>query len=62
MVKLAFTVYVPASLPKVWDFFSKFENLPQWDPNTPSVIPKIKTPNMIGTVYDVKTLFKGKEK
>lgn len=33
MVKLSFTAYVPAPLPQVWAFFSKFENVGQWDPS-----------------------------
>mgnify|MGYP002862363319 CR=1 FL=1 len=62
MVKLSFTVYVPAPLKNVWAYFSKFENVAKWDPNTTSVILKKETPNKIGSLYDVKTLFKGEEK
>jgi uncharacterized membrane protein len=60
MVKLSFTVYVPAPLPQVWAFFSKFENVPKWDPNTTAVTIKKNSDKKIGTLYDVKTLWKGK--
>lgn len=60
MVKLSFTVYVPAPLPKVFEFFGKFENVSQWDPNTNAVIPLKETANIVGTTYNVKTMFNGK--
>jgi uncharacterized protein YndB with AHSA1/START domain len=60
MVKLSFTVYVPAPLEKVWNYFSNFENVAEWDPNTPYVKLTKATPEKIGSLYDVKTMFKGK--
>lgn len=60
MVKLSFTVYVPAPLEKVWNYFSNFETVAEWDPNTPYVKLMKETPQKIGSLYDVKTLWKGK--
>jgi ligand-binding SRPBCC domain-containing protein len=59
MVKLSFTAYVPAPLPQVWAFFSKFENVAQWDPSIPAIKIKKQNPNKIGTLYEVKTVFRG---
>ena len=60
MVFLSFTVLVKAPLPKVWDYFSKFENVAQWDPSSKSIKAKEIKENMIGTKYDVVTIFNGK--
>lgn len=60
MVKLSFTVYVPAPLEKVWNYFSNFETVAEWDPNTPYVKQIKETPQKVGSLFDVKTLFKGK--
>ena len=61
MVLLNFTVLVRAPLPKVWSYFSRFENVSEWDPNIKSSVISHKTENMVGTKFDLVTLFKGKE-
>jgi hypothetical protein len=61
MVKLHFTVPVAASLDKVWAEFSRFEAVPDWDPNTVSCKPIRKTPEEIGSVYEVEAMFAGSQ-
>lgn len=34
MVQLEFEVKVEAPFETVWEYFCKFENVPDWDPNT----------------------------
>lgn len=61
MVKLSFIEYAPAPLPKVWEYFSKFENIAEWDPNTKRITPKSSTPGKVGSTYTIITLWKGDE-
>jgi ligand-binding SRPBCC domain-containing protein len=44
MVHLEFTIPVNANLQTVWDYFSRFEIVPEWDPNTKVVRTLKKTP------------------
>jgi hypothetical protein len=61
MVLLEFTIQVAASLKPVWDYFSRFEAITEWDPNTKGCKPLKKVPGEIGSTYEVTTVFNGSE-
>jgi hypothetical protein len=59
MVKLQATIPVNASIEKVWAEFSRFEAVPDWDPNSLSCKVINKTPTEIGSVYEIVSRFAG---
>ena len=61
MVKLSFSFFTPASLPNVWAYFSRFDNIAQWDPNVRSSKVLKQTEGAVGSTYDLVTIWKGKE-
>ena len=60
MVKINFVIFTHAPLPKVWNYFARFENVAEWDPNVKSSKLSKETSNMIGSTYDLVTIFNGK--
>lgn len=59
MVLLEFTIPVNAELKRVWDYFSRFEIITEWDPNTRGCKPLRKTANEVGSEYEIITFFNG---
>jgi hypothetical protein len=59
MVKLQATIPVNASIEKVWAEFSRFEAVPDWDPNSLSCKVINKTHTEIGSVYEIVSRFAG---
>lgn len=60
MVLLSYTIQVKAKLEDIWEYFSKFENIEEWDPNVrKSKVGQIKA-EMLGTTYNLVTEFNGK--
>lgn len=49
MVLLEFTIAVNAELERVWTYFSRFEAIPEWDPNTRSAKVLKKVPGEVGS-------------
>lgn len=45
MVQLEFEVEVSGDFESVWKYFSKFQNLPDWDPNTKQSVATKKNVN-----------------
>lgn len=60
MVLLNFSFVCKASLPQVWSYFSRFENIAQWDPNVRSAKLAKDAPGVIGSKFDLVTIWKGK--
>ena len=61
MVKLGFKLKINAPLSQVWQYYSNFENIVEWDPNTTYCKEVRPSPNKIGGQYLLKSLFNGKE-
>ena len=61
MVLLSYTIQVRAKLQEVWEYFSKFENIKEWDPNVRKATVRNSPPELLGTTYDLVTVFKGNE-
>jgi|LakMenEpi03Aug12_release.lakeMendotaPanAssembly.Ray.scaffolds.fasta_scaffold1537444_1 hypothetical protein len=61
MVKLGFKLKIRAPLSKVWEYYSNFENIVEWDPNTTYCKEVRPSPNKVGGQYLLKSLFNGKE-
>lgn len=40
MVRLSFIEVAPAPIETVWAYFSRFENIAEWDPNTKKITPQ----------------------
>jgi|JI9StandDraft_1071089.scaffolds.fasta_scaffold249533_1 hypothetical protein len=57
MVHLEFTIPVNANLERVWAYFSRFEVITEWDPNTRGCKVIKKTPQEVGSEYDIITVF-----
>ena len=59
MVKLGFKLKIDCELSEVWGYYSNFENIVDWDPNT-SYCKQIKsTANQIGSQFLLKSIFNG---
>ena len=61
MVLLQFKIIIKANIKTVWDYFSRFENIQEWDPNVRTSKIGIEKPGRVGTTYDLVTVFKGNE-
>ena len=61
MVLLNFTLFVRAPLPTVFAYFSRFEKIAEWDPNVKESKLTKETKTMLGSQYDLVTVWKGKE-
>jgi hypothetical protein len=61
MVQLTFTVRIEKDLETVWNYFSDFSNIAQWDPNTRACLLVKSAPEKVGSEYKVTTVFNGNE-
>lgn len=59
MVKLRFTVTVEKDLQAVWEYFSDFSNIVEWDPNTVRCSIIKKEEKHVGTIYNLTASFNG---
>jgi hypothetical protein len=61
MVKLSFKVKINSALSQVWEYYSNFENIVEWDPNTTHCEEIKATANKIGSQYLLKSIFNQNE-
>lgn len=59
MVLLSYSIQVKAPRQQVWDYFSRFERIEEWDPNVSKSKVGKRMPELIGTTYDLVTVFNG---
>ena len=61
MVQLSFRVSIKADIGDVWAFFGDFGKVTQWDPNTVRIQPLEHKQQLVGSRYNLTSLFNGKE-
>jgi ligand-binding SRPBCC domain-containing protein len=61
MVKLQSTTKVAAPLEVVWVYFSKLQNMVEWDPTIKSVKELQRTSQIINSTYEITSKWEGEE-
>jgi hypothetical protein len=61
MVKLSFTVTIDKDFETVWEYYSDFSKIVEWDPNTVKCSIIKKEDKNVGNIYNLTSSFNGNE-
>jgi len=60
MVNLSYKLQIEADMNEVWEYFSQFHKITEWDPNTRKCEIVEKKKGEVGSIYNITTFFNKK--